>query len=173
VRGAVLLKARRGGAAGRGRSRGSGSLALSRRFLGGRGRGIALLLVVHPRSFQLGSLGSPTLVPPHVGLGACLRDEGALAFGDQFLYENRCIRSCDTVRTPYERRTRRTERPPLPKSVRHTVRPYVAPYVARRTDRAPYQVPYATPYEHRTRRTRRTERPTLWQLHYACFMLLS
>ena len=47
-----------------------------------------------PRLFDLGSLGAPTPVPPYLGLGTCLRDEGSLTFVAQLFGLARCIWEC-------------------------------------------------------------------------------
>ena len=48
-----------------------------------------------PRHFDLGSLGVPTLVPPHLGLGAYLRHEGSLSFGVELLHHARRTWGCE------------------------------------------------------------------------------
>ena len=100
-----LLKTH-GGAAGsrdsstrsRSRRRRSAFLALGLWFLSIRRRSIAhllLLLVLRPRHFDLGSLGVPTLAPPHLGLGANLRHEGSLPFGVELLHHARRTWGCE------------------------------------------------------------------------------
>ena len=80
----ALVKAQRGADRSRGGGRGTRQLATKRRESS----------CCSPHLFGLGSLGAPTLVPPHQGLGTCLRDEGNLTFVAQLFYLARCTWEC-------------------------------------------------------------------------------
>lgn len=50
------------------------------------------VVVLHPPClFDLGSLGVATLIPPHLGLGACLLGEGNIMFVEHLFDLTRCI----------------------------------------------------------------------------------